>query len=390
MLSGDNGILQKATDAKTETEKGQEKEIVALAYDSALAKKVSNGDLTAVTSEDLNPELINQGASANGKNPITVTFTNSKRQYTINSNGTIDYVGIQSEEHSENDWIVAWTYNGINWSEPKQPGATLSGQIIAKVYETDTKTNVWSDTANQEVEINGYYLQLTGQGSMGKDLYDNDGSGAWGEYTLENGFNLYPAIVNVTVSNGITSICDYAFSYMILNNCNLPNSIQNIGDCAFEGSYISNFIIPSTLINIGEGAFHACSSLSGNITIMGDIGSSAFSNSGLNSVTIQSGVTEIADGAFSGCESLSTVTILDGATSVEHYAFANCTVLSTITIPQSITSIGNSAFWGSEQLANVYYEGTNAQFNEINIDFGNDNLTNANIHYSQNSQIDDE
>lgn len=39
MLSGDNSILQKATDAKNETEKGQEKEIVALAYDSALAKK---------------------------------------------------------------------------------------------------------------------------------------------------------------------------------------------------------------------------------------------------------------------------------------------------------------------------------------------------------------
>ena len=39
MLSGDNGILQKATTAKTETEKSQEQEIVTLAYNSALAKK---------------------------------------------------------------------------------------------------------------------------------------------------------------------------------------------------------------------------------------------------------------------------------------------------------------------------------------------------------------
>ena len=48
-LSGDNGILQRATDAKTETEKSQEKEIVALAYNSAIAKKVSSGNPTAVT-----------------------------------------------------------------------------------------------------------------------------------------------------------------------------------------------------------------------------------------------------------------------------------------------------------------------------------------------------
>ena len=95
MLSGDNGILQKATDAKTETEKGQEKEIVALAYNSALTKKVSNGDSTAVTSGDLNPELTNQGASADGNNPITVTFTKSKRQYTIDSSGKKNHLHIQ-------------------------------------------------------------------------------------------------------------------------------------------------------------------------------------------------------------------------------------------------------------------------------------------------------
>ena len=99
MLSGDNGILQKSTDAKTETEKGQESEIVALAYSSALAKKVGNGDSTEVTSEDINAELTNQGATAAGSSPIKVTFTTSKRQYTIN-NGIVDYAGIQNDDPS--------------------------------------------------------------------------------------------------------------------------------------------------------------------------------------------------------------------------------------------------------------------------------------------------
>ena len=108
MLSGDNGILQKATTAKTETEKSQEQEIVALAYNSALAKKVSNGDSTAVTAGDLNTELTNQGATAIESNPIKVTFTVSKRQYTINSNGEITYAGIKNgDEQDDNELPTA-------------------------------------------------------------------------------------------------------------------------------------------------------------------------------------------------------------------------------------------------------------------------------------------
>ena len=88
MLSGNNSILQKATDAKEQTGIGQEKETIALAYNSALAKKVSNGDSTVVTDIELNAELTGSGASANGSNPITVTFENG-HAYTVNSNGKI-------------------------------------------------------------------------------------------------------------------------------------------------------------------------------------------------------------------------------------------------------------------------------------------------------------
>ena len=57
MLSGDNGILQRATDAKSQTGVGQEKETIALAYNSALAKKVGNGNSSAITDSELNDEL---------------------------------------------------------------------------------------------------------------------------------------------------------------------------------------------------------------------------------------------------------------------------------------------------------------------------------------------
>ena len=88
MLSGENGILQKATDAKTQTGIGQEKETVALAYNSALAKKVGNGNSSAVTYSELNDELDSSEATASG-NPIIVTFTKSGNAYEIDSNGII-------------------------------------------------------------------------------------------------------------------------------------------------------------------------------------------------------------------------------------------------------------------------------------------------------------
>ena len=88
MLSGDNGVLQRATDAKTQTGIGQEKETIALAYNSALAKKVSNGNSSTVTDSELNEELNNSEATASG-NPIIVTFTKSGNTYEIDSNGII-------------------------------------------------------------------------------------------------------------------------------------------------------------------------------------------------------------------------------------------------------------------------------------------------------------
>ena len=89
MLSGDNGILKKATDAKTQTGEGQEKEIIALAYNSALTKKVSNGDSNAVAASELNDELDSSEAIASGDTKITVTFTRSGNAYTIDNNGRI-------------------------------------------------------------------------------------------------------------------------------------------------------------------------------------------------------------------------------------------------------------------------------------------------------------
>ena len=87
MLTGENGILSQAQKAGEQTDIGQEKEAIALAYNGAKAEN-NGGDVDA---DDLNRNFgyNDTDATAKGSNPITVTFKESGRQYTIDENGVI-------------------------------------------------------------------------------------------------------------------------------------------------------------------------------------------------------------------------------------------------------------------------------------------------------------
>ena len=86
-LTGQNGILTQANNAKTQTEIANEKEAISLAYTRAMADKKGRDNVTA---DDMNRQFGLNGteATASGSNPITVSF-DSGREYTIDSNGNI-------------------------------------------------------------------------------------------------------------------------------------------------------------------------------------------------------------------------------------------------------------------------------------------------------------
>ncbi len=109
-------------------------------------------------------------------------------------------------------------------------------------------------------------------------------------------------------------------------------------------------------------------------------------------------VTSIADSAFSGevisfffgdaGTPLTSVIIPGSVTSIGDSAFSYCANLASITIPSSVTSIGTAAFYGCTSLNDVYYGGSQSQWDAIGIGSYNYNLTNATIHY--NSAMADE
>ena len=150
-------------------------------------------------------------------------------------------------------------------------------------------------------------------------------------------------------------------------------------------SYVTSVMIKNTTTSIGSSTFNNCTRLT-SVTIpdsVTSIGVSAFYGcSRLTSATIPDSVTSIRDSAFNFCTRLTSVTIPDSVTSISDATFRSCSSLTSVTIPDSVTSIGISAFYGCSSLTDVYYAGTEAQWNAIRIRSYNEPLTRATIHYN--------
>lgn len=106
--------------------------------------------------------------------------------------------------------------------------------------------------------------------------------------------------------------------------------------------------------------------------------------SNLTSITIPDSVTNIGNEAFSNCNSLTTITIPDGITGLGYRTFYSCSSLTSITLPGTITFIGIDTFGKCYNLSDVYFNGTQAQWDALKIERGNDLLTGATLYCTVN------
>jgi hypothetical protein len=100
------------------------------------------------------------------------------------------------------------------------------------------------------------------------------------------------------------------------------------------------------------------------------------------SYNIPDSVTDIKFRAFDTCKQLTSVTIPDGVTTIRDSTFFMCTGLKSVTLPSTVTLIENSAFFGTSQISDVYFNGSKAQWNAIEIKSLNTTLSRATIHYA--------
>ena len=147
-LTGQNGILTRAQDSKTQTGIAEEKEAIQLAYAGAVAEKRGTGDITA---DDLNREFGTNGTNAtavdNGDGTITVTFDPpSNRVYTIDSNGNIEI----SDGNEDNDGttLVEMFIAGESCENPDN--CDNEEHLHVGDYLKYTPSNPAASTANME------------------------------------------------------------------------------------------------------------------------------------------------------------------------------------------------------------------------------------------------
>ena len=167
---------------------------------------------------------------------------------------------------------------------------------------------------------------------------------------------------NSIIPNDITGIGAYAFMHCEnLTSMVLPDGVTSIGICAFAYTEsLESIVIPEGVTEIGEGAFFGCKNI--------------------ESIVVPDSVTSIGASAFADCSALSNFVLPNGITTLSTGMLSNCWSLKNLVIPSSVTSIQSSFFWGN--LEHIYFMGSEAEWDAIDIQTSNDRLLEATVHYN--------
>ena len=151
MLTGDNGILTQAKEAKEANIAGTEKEQIKLAMQSLKMKKQADNVSTIVTADELQNQLIADGAKnvtveAGENGSLVVKYADSKNQYTVNQNGEIGENGQTPGGPDKPGTETGGTLPSTADTKPFLPtGATVVEKDLSKgVVIKDSNGNYWT------------------------------------------------------------------------------------------------------------------------------------------------------------------------------------------------------------------------------------------------------
>ena len=283
------------------------------------------------------------------------------------------------------------------------PTSGVCGENLTWTYETSTCTLTISGTG----EMYNYYEEtdpLTpewfGFADEIKAIVIDDGVTTIGDYAFlacygitavnihagityigEGAFNCCDGLKTITVDSdnqyyssdeyGVLFNKDKTTLIQYPGNCaqtsyTVPEGVTTIGNWAFSHAYnLDEVIIPDTVTTLGAYAFHCCVSLS--------------------NISISNGIAVIEESTFCDCASLTEITLPENLTSICEFAFLRCSRLKEITLGNKLTSIAVEAFNECGSLSDVYYSGSEAQWNAIEVDNyanTNDDILTATIHYN--------
>ncbi len=358
-LTGENGILNQANKAKTETTKASAKEQVEMEVlgsygtDGILDNDLLKTNLKNISGVQGVPDAIDDTSF-----PLTVTVDGVKID--IDKDGTVSYT-FDAEEWDK----TACEESSFLWESDDPNSGEAYHKIIGYADSITNETKLKIPSRCHEIRSNVGNWNTLGRTFSANNFRDIE----------------FPETIKI--------IGDNAFSgFICLTDLTIPNSVTVIDTAAFEGcTSLTSVTIPDSVVTISTSAFRNCTSLiniiiSDNYAPMISSGGgewSAFANTAWwnnqpneelvyigkvvygykgtmpnnTKIEIKEGTKSIGYSAFSNCTGLTSIIIPNTVTSIGHSAFSNCTGLSSITIPNSIISLDSWVFEGCCSLSNI-------------------------------------
>lgn len=185
------------------------------------------------------------------------------------------------------------------------------------------------------------------------------------------------SLKHITISEGITTINNYAFQGCeSVTHIYLPNSVNIIGEEVFDNCKRLEYIKMSNVEEIGNGAFSGCESLE-SVSLsdkLETIGRGAFADcTKLNNILIPNSLREIHSSAFGGCSALDKVSIKDigswcnidfedntsNPTTITNKLYLNDEEIKNLVIPSEVKNIKNYVFQDCKYIETLTFSSGN-------------------------------
>jgi hypothetical protein len=222
----------------------------------------------------------------------------------------------------------------------------------------------------------------------------------------EQAFYFNKTLVNVTVSEGVTSVDNHAFCYCDkLEIINLPKSLTVVEDWAFSYNHnLHKIHFYENVKTFGACVFFDCPNLaeisvSENNNYFTSENDILFNKDKTTLICYPAGKTEptyyipesvmsVEQAVFAFCKSIQEVVISSNIDEISLWMFRDCSALESVTIPNSVKEIDLEAFDGCKSLSDIYYSGSESDWSRVSIQSGNDHLNVATIHFSKEADFE--
>ena len=359
-LSGDNGILKRASEAKKGTNQSTVEEITKLSINGLITDNLADASTITpqVLADRINKDYNRTDVTAEDSEfPTNMVFAKEKLAVPVDIKLTVgtaekseDNSGIYAGDIDESKIAPAELFN-------YEPIETGSNNKIASTGSLPLKEAKITGIKPQYCNKDGYNPK-TDKNDFEDTNYEIKYEGISDTLIIPYQVEINGEMYKVTEVNLTVKESDYSFLTLpSIENIIYPNTVKVIEGADYNGNEkLKNIVLPKNIKEIPSSFFNSCNNLV-SIDIPKGVTSIQWKTfnecSKLESVNIQKGVTSIGNYAFYKCYSLKNIEMPDDLTEIGEYAFEYCKGLTSIRIPDKVSKIAGQTFYGCDNLTSI-------------------------------------